>query len=782
MRIHFVIPALNERENLARLGETLRAAAAVVAAPPESGRGAGGPPAEIRVILVDDGSSDGTGEEAPRAFAPLATTVVRHPVNKGVAAAFRSGFTAALDGADDTDLVITLEADNTSEIALLKRLVDKARDGADLVLGSCYAPGGGVEGSGFLRTLLSGGANLLVKAWFGLWGLHTFSSFYRVHRAAALRRVFAATGGEPFGERGFASVVELLVRMHAAGERIEEVPVTLRGSQRKGVSKMRILPTILGYFRVMGRLGPGAMFVARSEGESPADPAPRPRLADVFAVTALAALTVALFARVHYLGVGSSDDYDYVTVARNIAEGRGITTPMAYPVDVKFFDSVPHAALMHPPGFPLLLAGSFAIGGVRDAAAVFPSLLAFILLVPATFLLAHRAAGRGAAWLAALLVATNTYLLEFAIRALPEMTAALLLTLAILAARSQRFRTGAVAAGLLLAAAAWVRESVPFVLPPLLALVVLTAPADPKMRIRRALWFVGTFIAGMVPLVVRSLIVTGKPWFSYSGFSVQAFTGASPDLDVLRTLDPPTLGAFVEAHPWAIPAKMLENVAAVPGAVLEAAGLPVAGLASAGLLMAVPPRAARVRTFAAIAILCTAAGCLTFTVIGRYFVPLVPLLCVVAGTAATRLAAGRTATTVGIVFTAWLFGSSGYSLYTEVRKHPVGNYMTPIQTFIETRIPQDAVVASDFPEPVAWPSHRRTVLIPKTLAELDVLRERFGVTHLLVTTRRTHLQSYRTPWQAALRDPAALPGWKREAEVRTPVGDAVLYVPVAPLR
>lgn len=245
MKLVFVVPALNERENLPKLADRIGAAVNACALPAE-------------LVLVDDGSTDGTGDAARDLLGHLGLRVVTHPRNLGVAAAFRNGFQAALDVAADDDLIVTLEADNTSDTGALAKLVDEAKRGADLVLGSCYAPGGAIDGTNLWRTILSGGANTMIKVWFALRGLHTFSSFYRVHRAGMLREVFAATGGEPMRESGFASVVELLVRVHAMGFRVVEVPVVLRSLERRGKSKMRVGRTILGYFRVMLLLGPGA--------------------------------------------------------------------------------------------------------------------------------------------------------------------------------------------------------------------------------------------------------------------------------------------------------------------------------------------------------------------------------------------------------------------------------------------------------------------------------------------------------------------------------------------
>ncbi|MEZ5098340.1 MAG: hypothetical protein R3C15_00700 [Thermoleophilia bacterium] len=81
----------------------------------------------------------------------------------------------------------------------------------------------------------------------------TVSSFFRVYRASALRAAFDRYGDDLVRERGFACKAELLAKLTSTGATVDEVPVDLDGSQRVGVSKMRLLPALAGYGRLVVR-------------------------------------------------------------------------------------------------------------------------------------------------------------------------------------------------------------------------------------------------------------------------------------------------------------------------------------------------------------------------------------------------------------------------------------------------------------------------------------------------------------------------------------------------
>jgi len=238
----FVVPALNEAESLPTLARQLAAACAQQEE-------------LFHLILVDDGSSDGSGEALSRAL-PGRSTVLRHAVNQGPGAAMRTGFLHAIEVAQPDDLVVTLEADGTSDLKILPALTTLARVGFDVALASPHAVGGGIEGTSLARHGISYTANVLCRVLLGIRGVHTYSSFYRVHTVGVLRRLFEVYGERTIEERGFGYAVEMLTKLVRVDARVCEVPMHLDATQRIGKSRMRIVPTSLGYLRLFRKLGP----------------------------------------------------------------------------------------------------------------------------------------------------------------------------------------------------------------------------------------------------------------------------------------------------------------------------------------------------------------------------------------------------------------------------------------------------------------------------------------------------------------------------------------------
>jgi dolichol-phosphate mannosyltransferase len=231
----FVVPAFNEEDNLLRLFRDLEARPALF-------------PAGSRVIVVDDGSTDATPALVERYAGPLPVELLRFATNQGPGGAFRAGFAAALDGRCEEALVVTLEADTTSDLDALPAMIERAAAGAELVLASVHG-GGEMHNVSRLRRVLSAGASIAVRRALGV-SARTVSSFFRIYRASALRRAHNAFGERFIEEPGFACKAEILVKLAALGARIDEIPVDLDASRRIGESKMRLLPTLAGYWRL----------------------------------------------------------------------------------------------------------------------------------------------------------------------------------------------------------------------------------------------------------------------------------------------------------------------------------------------------------------------------------------------------------------------------------------------------------------------------------------------------------------------------------------------------
>lgn len=240
--VWIVLPAYNEA---AGLPELLRAAEAV-------GRGA------WHVVVVDDGSQDGTADAA-RAFAGrLPVHVLTHAQNRGLAAAIRTGLEHAARAAAPGDAIVTMDADNTHRPEQIPDLLAALRGGAEVVIASRYAPGARQAGVPRHRALLAAGVGWLLRRRFHLSGVRDYSCGYRAYRASLLQRAMAVYGDRFIEARGFVVMTELLVKLARFGPRVVEVPLDLRYDRKVGASKMPTAATIAAYLRLMATAGPAA--------------------------------------------------------------------------------------------------------------------------------------------------------------------------------------------------------------------------------------------------------------------------------------------------------------------------------------------------------------------------------------------------------------------------------------------------------------------------------------------------------------------------------------------
>ena len=229
-----VIPAYNEEENVPQLIEQLEDYRGLLAT-------------GSRIIVVDDGSEDGTAALVTAYIGPLPLELLRLEQNSGPGAAFRAGFAAALEGAPDDAYVVTLEADTTGDLDALPRMLDRAEAGAEVVLADWTMHNVSAQ-----RRLLSSCAGFVVRHAIGV-DARTVSSFFRVYRASTLRRASVEYGDKLIREPGFACKAELLAKLASMGSRIVEEPVNLDWSRRRGKSKMPLFKTIVAYWRMLFR-------------------------------------------------------------------------------------------------------------------------------------------------------------------------------------------------------------------------------------------------------------------------------------------------------------------------------------------------------------------------------------------------------------------------------------------------------------------------------------------------------------------------------------------------
>jgi dolichol-phosphate mannosyltransferase len=212
--VWLVVPTYNEADNVEPLVEAVRERL----------------PDSRRVLIVDDGSPDGTGEIADRLAARYDDVEVLHRAAKGgIGPAYVAGFGRALAGG--ARLVAQMDADFSHDPADLPRLLAAAED-ADVVLGSRYVQGGGVADWGPLRRFISRGGSAYARLVLGV-GIRDLTGGFKVYR----RPVLEAIDLPSLAALGYAFQVETTYRALRAGFRVVEVPIIFR-DRRVGQSKM----------------------------------------------------------------------------------------------------------------------------------------------------------------------------------------------------------------------------------------------------------------------------------------------------------------------------------------------------------------------------------------------------------------------------------------------------------------------------------------------------------------------------------------------------------------
>lgn len=237
---HVILPAYNEEQSLPPLLSRLSSFS-------ESNR------LQMIVWIVDDGSTDGTGDVAARGSEGLSVKLVTHPRNLGLGQALHSGLREMLRVAATDDVAVVMDADDTHDVNLIMLMLERIDQGADLVVGSRFVEGGDDSTAPPLRRFLSRGAAKLFRTALPVAGIRDFTSGYRAYRTDLLRRATSHWGERIIEERGFACMVELLLKLRWCNPTISEVPLALRYDRKQGASKLKILRTIVQYIRLAFR-------------------------------------------------------------------------------------------------------------------------------------------------------------------------------------------------------------------------------------------------------------------------------------------------------------------------------------------------------------------------------------------------------------------------------------------------------------------------------------------------------------------------------------------------
>ena len=206
--------------------------------------------AHLRIIVVNDGSTDRTGAILAELSRRLPLEILSHPVNRGVAAAFKTGLRHAAATLAPSDFIITMEADATNDVRVLPPMLAHLEAGYDVVCASRYRPGGGYEGFPFRRRLLSVCANHIARGYCRVPSVTDYTFFYRGYRAALLQDAFRRYGDRFIETRGFAANVEMLVKLRRLQPlRATETPALYRYGLKRSRSTLAIGKTLVEYLQ-----------------------------------------------------------------------------------------------------------------------------------------------------------------------------------------------------------------------------------------------------------------------------------------------------------------------------------------------------------------------------------------------------------------------------------------------------------------------------------------------------------------------------------------------------
>jgi len=206
------------------------------------------------IIIYNDGSDDDSLQKCKEVQENNSNIIILDGnVNKGLGVALRQLIFYAIKHYSVNDILIIMDSDNTHNPEHIFTMVNKIRDGFDVVIASRYVQDSRIVGLTIFRKILSIGASYMFRILFPIKGVKDYTCGYRAYNMSKLIEVHDVYNDDLITETGFACMGELLVKLRKFDILASEVPLILRYDRKVTDSKMKILKTIINTFKLLTR-------------------------------------------------------------------------------------------------------------------------------------------------------------------------------------------------------------------------------------------------------------------------------------------------------------------------------------------------------------------------------------------------------------------------------------------------------------------------------------------------------------------------------------------------
>ncbi|MBF0606059.1 MAG: glycosyltransferase family 2 protein [Candidatus Magnetobacterium sp. LHC-1] len=209
-----------------------------------------------KIIVYNDGSTDNTIDILRQNEYKIPLKILGKEQNMGLGVAMLALIKEVITSSENNveDIVIVFDSDNTHNPEHIYHMVNRIKDGFDVVIASRYLRNSRVVGVTRFRQFLSMCASLTMRVLFPIEGVKDYTCGYRGYSMTCLKGVYEKFGEQLIEERGFACMAELLIKLRSIGILAVEIPIVLRYDFKKGESKMKIKETIKKTLHMILRL------------------------------------------------------------------------------------------------------------------------------------------------------------------------------------------------------------------------------------------------------------------------------------------------------------------------------------------------------------------------------------------------------------------------------------------------------------------------------------------------------------------------------------------------